>query len=227
MGRPLRAVQGGWVYHVLNRANAGLPIFRQPEDYEAFERILEEGVERYETRLLAYCLMPNHWHCVVWPREDGELSRFVGWVTLTHRQRWHAHRGSVGAGHVYQGRFKSFPVQEDDHFYTVCRYVERNALRAKLVRRAEAWRWGSLWRMTRGKPESRRLISNWPAPRPRRWREWVNQPHSEVELKAICKSIARSCPFGVESWTHQAVEELSLEITLRPRGRPRKDPATE
>ncbi|GMQ80089.1 MAG: hypothetical protein BMS9Abin04_030 [Planctomycetia bacterium] len=72
---------------------------------------------------------------VVWPRKDKDLSRFTGWLTLTHTQRWHAHRHSAGTGHVYQGRFKSFPVQSDEHFLTVCRYVERNALRANLFPR--------------------------------------------------------------------------------------------
>ena len=132
MGRTHRAAQGGYVYHVLNRANARMRIFDDDPDYIAFEKVLAEAVERTETRLLAYCLMPNHWHLLVWPRKDGELSRFVGWLTLTHTQRWHAHRHSSGSGHVYQGRFKSFPVQEDEHFYTVARYVERNGLRANL-----------------------------------------------------------------------------------------------
>jgi putative transposase len=148
MGRPHRAAEGGFVYHVLNRANARLSIFDDDGDYEAFERVLLQAVERTETRLLAYCLMPNHWHLVVWPWEDGELSRFVGWLTLTHTQRWHAHRHSAGCGHVYQGRFKSFPIQQDEHLYSVGRYVERNALRANLVR-AEQWRWGSLFRWQR------------------------------------------------------------------------------
>ena len=146
MGRPLRAAEAGYVYHVLNRANARMTIFEKDEDDEAFERVLAEAVERTKTRLLAYCLMPNHWHLMVWPQADGELSAFVGWLTLTHTQRWHAHRHSAGTGHVYQGRFKSFPVQEDEHFYTVCRYVERNALRANLVSQAEQWRWSSLSR---------------------------------------------------------------------------------
>ncbi len=101
----------------------------RPADYHAFERILAEGLERYPCRILSYQLMSNHWHLVVWPKGDGDLSRFMAWVTLTHTQRWHAHRDSAGTGHVYQGRFKSFPVQEDDHLYTVCRSVERNALR--------------------------------------------------------------------------------------------------
>ena len=138
MGRPLRAAEGGYVYHVLNRANARMTIFADDGDYEAFERVLVEAVERTGTRLLSYSVMPNHWHLVVWPRKDGELSRFVGWLTLTHTQRWHAHRHSTGSGHVYQGRFKSFPVAEDEHFFTLTRYVERNALRANLVKRAEA-----------------------------------------------------------------------------------------
>jgi REP element-mobilizing transposase RayT len=112
-----------------------MTIFEQEGDFAAFEQVLLEAVERTETRLLAYSLMPNHWHLVVWPRKDGELSRFVGWLTLTHTQRWHAHRHSTGTGHVYQGRFKSFPIQEDEHFYTVARYVERNPLRADLVRK--------------------------------------------------------------------------------------------
>src|SRR5271163_2764361 len=145
MGRAKRAADGGLIYHVLNRANGRLRIFDDAADFEAFERILEEAVKRTGTDLLAFCLMPNHWHLVVKPNQDGELSRFVGWLTLTHTQRWHAHRHSAGTGHVYQGRFKSFPIQDDTHFLTVCRYVERNALRANLAARAEEWRWGSLW----------------------------------------------------------------------------------
>jgi putative transposase len=222
MGRSLRASEGGYVYHVLNRANARLSIFEGDGDYEAFEQVLLQAVERTETRLLAYCLMPNHWHLVVWPQEDGELSRFVGWLTLTHTQRWHAHRRSAGCGHVYQGRFKSFPIQEDEHLYTVARYVERNALRARLVRRAQQWRWGSLFRWQRGHAEDRRLLAAWPLPRRAGWIDQVNQPQTEAELAAVRRSIERGVPFGDESWTRRVVRHLGLETTLRPRGRPRK-----
>ena len=173
-------------------------------------------------RLLAYCLLPNHWHLLVWPRKDGDLSRFMAWVTLTHTQRWHARRHSAGTGHVYQGRFKSFPVQEDEHFYAVCRYVERNALRAKLVKRAEKWQWGSLWRMTQGDRQTRALLASWPVPRPRCWRNWVNEAQSAAELAAVRHSISRGSPFGDEAWTNRAVSKLGLETTLRPRGRPRR-----
>ena len=221
MGRPHRAAEGGYVYHVLNRANARLSIFDDDGDYEAFERVLLQAVERTRTRLLAYCLMPNHWHLVVWPREDGELSRFVGWLTLTHTQRWHAHRHSAGCGHVYQGRFKSFPIQEDGHLYTVTRYVERNALRARLVRRAEQWRWGSLFRWRRNNAEDRQLLAAWPLPRQASWIEHVNEPQTDVELAALRRSLQRGIPFGDEAWTDRAICQLGLETTLRPRGRPR------
>ena len=114
MGRPKRAAAGGWIYHILNRAKARTPIFSSPDDFEAFERVLEEAVSRTGIRLLSYCLMGNHWHLVVWPEEDGQLSKFVGWLTLTHTQRWHAHRQSAGLGHLHQGRFRKEPG--DTHF---------------------------------------------------------------------------------------------------------------
>jgi putative transposase len=222
MGRAKRASQGGVVYHVLNRANARLPIFEKDEDYEAFERILEDAVERYDMRLLAYQLMPNHWHQVLWPKKDGDLSRYVGWLTLTHTQRWHAHRHSAGSGHVYQGRFKSFPVQDDEHFLTVCRYVERNALRANLVMRAESWRWGSLRRYAAGTSAQKSLLSAWPVRRSPGWVERVNVPQTEAELSAIRRSIQRGSPFGDDVWTKKTIRRMGLETTIRPRGRPRK-----
>ena len=146
MGRPRRAAQGGLVDHTLNCANARLSIFEHDGDFTAFERLLAEAVTRYAMRVLAYCLMPNHFHLLLWPRGDGDLSQFMQWLTLTHTQRWHAYHHAAGSGHLYQGRFKSFPVQSDDHFLTICRYVQRNALRAGLAVQAEDWRWGSLAR---------------------------------------------------------------------------------
>jgi len=146
MDRPPRVNAGGLLYHVLNRANARMQTFHKPADYEAFEGVLAEAVERVQMRVLSYCVMPNHWHLVLWPHGDGELSQFVGWLTLTHTQRWHAHRHNAGTGHVYQGRFKSFIVESDEHLLTVCRYVEANASRARLIDRAEDWEWGSAWR---------------------------------------------------------------------------------
>ena len=199
-----------------------MTIFEKPQDYEAFEQILQEAVDRTAMRLLAYCVMPNHWHLVLWPRHNWALSQFTGWLTLTHTQRWHAHRHSTGSGHVYQGRFKSFPVQDDEHFYTVCRYVERNALSANLVRRAEDWQWCSLHRWKHGTLAERSLLAAWPLARRPGWIEHVNAPQTDAELAALRRSIQRGCPLGESSWTRKIVSTLGLETTLRPRGRPQK-----
>ena len=112
MGRPSRDARGGVVYHVLNRANARMTIFEKEEDYEAFERVLQDAVERVQMRLLAYCIMPNHWHLVAWPRKDKDLSRFTGWLTLTHTQRWHAHRRQCGDGPSLSGPLQVVPGAE-------------------------------------------------------------------------------------------------------------------
>jgi putative transposase len=220
MGRPRRAATGGYVYHVLNRANAKRTIFDHDGDFDAFEEVLTQAVERSQTRLLCYCVMPNHWHLVVWPREDDELTNFIGWLTLTHTQRWHAQRESAGTGHVYQGRFKSFPIQEDDHFYTVARYVERNALRANLVQRAEHWRWCSLYRWQRGTDSERDLLAAWPVSRRSDWPDYVNAPQTQAELNAVHRSIQRGSPFGDADWSERTVRDLGLESTLRSPGRP-------
>jgi putative transposase len=225
MGRPHRLALAGYVYHVLNRANGRLPIFQKDGDYEAFDRILGQALEHVPgIRLLSYCLMPNHWHLVVWPRGNGELSDFGHWLTLTHTQRWHAHYRDVGTGHLYQGRFKSFPIEQDEHFLQVCRYVERNALRAGMVRRAERWRWCSLWRRQQAKRTGPALLSDWPVPEPPGWVDMVNRPQTEAELEAIRRSVKRGRPYGPETWCHRAAQSLGLTSTLRPRGRPRKEP---
>src|ERR1700722_7821231 len=141
MSRTRRKLEDGLVYHVLNRGNGRRAFLHKPGDFEAWLRVLAEAKQAVPMRVLAYCLMPNHWHLVLWPERGEDLSRFVSRLSQTHTQRWHAHYHNVGTGHLYQGRFKSFPVQEDGHFYSVCRYVERNALRAGLVERAEDWLW--------------------------------------------------------------------------------------
>jgi putative transposase len=209
------------VYHVLNRTVAGLPLFRKEADYEAFERIMIEAHARHPTRILAWCLMRTHWHFVLWPREDGEVTAYMRWLAHTHAMRWHVAHGTVGRGHLYQGRFKAFPVQEDEHFLAVCRYVERNALNARVVERAEDWRWGSLWARCHGSPELKAILSDWPIERPARWMKLVNEPLTEREVEAIQVSIARNRPFGAEEWQDQQAKCLGLLHTLRREGRPR------
>ena len=222
MGRPRRVALGGYVYHVLNRANGRMALFKKVSDYEAFERVLAEALEHVPgMRLLAYCLMPNHWHLVCWPRGDGELTDFAHYLSLTHTQRWHAHYRNVGTGHLYQGRFKSFPVDGDEHYWQVCRYVERNALRARLVPKAEEWRFGSLWRRRQASEEAG-LLSPGPLPLPPRWAKHVNEPQTDAELESIRRCVQRGQPYGRDAWIRRTMQRLGLESTMRPLGRPRK-----
>ena len=165
--------------------------------------------------------MPNHWHFVLWPERDGDLPAFMQRLTNTHVKRWQEHRHEIGYGHLYQGRYKSFPVQSDDYFYQVVRYVERNALRANLVERAEAWPWSSLsYPIREGSPKE--ILSDWPLPRPTNWTELVNEPQTESEVAALRRCVNRGAPYGDQDWIERTMEQLGLESTLRPRGRPRK-----
>jgi REP-associated tyrosine transposase len=163
--------------------------------------------------------MPNHFHLVVWPRSDKDLGRWMQWLLTAHVRRYHQHYRS--SGHVWQGRFKAFPIEQDDHLLTVLRYVERNPLRAGLVEQAESWRWSSLhhWRTNSSLNE----IDPGPVPRPERWIEWVNQPLSAAELDQIRHSVNRGTPYGSAGWVSRMAAQLGLKPSLRPRGRPRKE----
>ena len=199
-------------------------LFRGDGDYAAFERILAKTLETRPMRVVSYCLMPNHWHLVLWPESDGDLGAFMQKLSISHVRNWQEHRHRVGYGHLYQGRYKSFPIESDDHFYQVVRYVERNALRAKLVRRAEDWRWGSLWRRLHPTADELKILEDWPLPRPRAWTQYVNKVQTEAELAAIRTCVVRGQPYGADGWIRKTASKLGLESTLRARGRPRKAP---
>ena len=220
MGRSPRADEAGGIYHALNRGNAKHAIFFKDADYEAFERIIAEGLEKFPIELIAYQWMNNHWHMVLSPHEDSGMGKFLRWITLTHTQRHHAHHGTAGFGHVYQGRFKSFPIQDDQHFHVVCRYVERNALTAKLVKKAQDYRWGSLFNWLGGRSPIE--LATWPVRRLPNWTKRVNEVITKKEQEAITQSVIRGVPFGTEQWTSSTVKRLGLESTIRSRGRPKK-----
>jgi putative transposase len=220
MPRRARYCPAGTCYHVLNRAVARLPLFERTKDYEAFTEVLQDALQLEPLPLLAYSLMPNHWHFVVRPNADHQVSAFFRWLTHTHTMRWHASHQTSGTGHLYQGRFKAFPIEEDDHLLTVIRYVERNPLRANLCRRAEEWKYGSAWLRTNTSGASAAILSPWPISTPTRWLDRVNQPQTAREEEAIRRSVARGVPYGTDFWVSQTAVRLGLKHTLRPRGRP-------
>jgi len=219
MPRARRQIEVGGYYHVLNRGNGRQKLFQKSHDYLAFVDLLTEALTRFDVRLLCWCLMPNHWHLVLRPMTDDALPRFIQWLTMTHVRRHHEHY-HVDPGHLYQGRYKSFPVENDAYFLTLCRYVESNALRAKLCQRAETWDWSSLHQ--RQAQRNNPPMAEWPLDLPNDWLELVNEPVAEVDAAQIRISIERNRPLGSSPWMKRIATRLGLQQTFRVRGRPRK-----
>ena len=200
-----------------------MTIFEKPEDYTAFMRVLDETRQLVPLPIYAMVAMPNHWHFVVRPTADDQVSEFFRRLTVMHTMRWHAHYKTGGTGHLYQGRFKSFPIQSDAHLLTVMRYVERNPVRAQFTPLAEDWLWGSAHARQQPLGECRWLaIPDDPA-LPRTWRSSVNRPETEAEVKALRTCIHRGLPFGDDRRVKSSVVRLGLECSTRPRGRPIKE----
>ena len=219
MPRLRRSALAGYCYHVVCRANRRETIFHGRADYRDALTLMARAQERRHLRLLGFCLMPNHMHLVVWPENTNDMSRWMQWFLAVQTQRHNLRHGTVG--HLWQGRFKSFPIQQDGHLLTVLRYVERNALRADLVGRAEDWPWSSL--ASRHSGHASDLLTEPPVPLSADWTAWVNAPQTPAELEAIRSSVARGSPFGRANWVARTARDLSLEQTLRPRGRPPKE----
>jgi putative transposase len=220
MPRSKRIAKGNIVYHVLNRANGRLRIFKTPGDFEAFEQVLAEGLEQFAMRLCGYCIMSNHWHLVLWPRADGDLSAFMKWITATHSHRWHQAHRTVGIGHLYQGRYKSFPVQGGAHYLTLMQYVESNPLRARLVQSSRDWPYGSLAIRTGADKPIR--LSDGPIVLPKRWQVLVDG-FAPTKSGEIITCIRRGRPMGDPKWTQKTAKTLLLESSLHPNGRPKKE----
>ena len=203
MPRTRRSVVSGGCYHVINRANERARVFHDRLEYRAFLDLIEAAQLLRRVPLLAACLMPNHFHLVVVAPGRDALSRWLQWLQSTHSHRYNVFHERVG--HVWQGRYKSFPIQRDEHLLTVMRYVERNACRAGLALRAEAWPWGSLaWRTGRHPGPA---LAEPPVRLPSSWIEWVNRPQTPAELAAVRKSVNRQRPFGTDAWARDESEE--------------------
>jgi putative transposase len=218
MPRPPRLIHADQFYHVLNRANQKATVFRSPGDYDAFIRLMSKAQEQVELRLLAACIMPNHVHLLVQPRADKDITKWMHWLFTTHSRHYNDRNESVG--HVWQGRFKACMAQSDQHLLTVARYVERNALRAKLVDAAQDWRWGSLaWRLSARPPIA---LSPMPMALPTWWTDFVNQPQTAAELEAIRTSVNKQRPYGDPEWVIEQARAAKLGQSLASPGRPRK-----
>jgi putative transposase len=215
MPRTARALVGGLCYHVINRGNARATVYHNENDYRAFLTLMKLATERVPMRIIAYCLMPNHFHLVLWSYKDGDISRWMHWLLTAHTKRHHRLRKT--SGRIWQGRFKAFPIQQDRHLLTVMRYVERNPLRANLVETAADWDWSSIGR-TRA---IHGLTTPPPVTKPDNWLDVVDKPHTQAEIESLRRCSAKNMPFGSESWTRSTAKNLGLTSSLRRPGRPK------
>lgn len=236
MPRKPRLAPGGWCFHVINRGVNRAKVFHKRSDYAAFMALLDDACARVPMRVMAYCLMPNHFHMAVWPLHDGDMGRWMAWLLTTHATRYNAHYKR--SGHVWQGRYKSFPVQQDGSLVQVCKYIERNPIRAGLVERADDWRWSSAkhWKgpdsvsvaekgsdpFLKPAPGAPGWLTSGPVARPADWLRWVHGDQPEDLLRRLRLAIERGRPFGATEWVMDAAKRLGLESALRDFGRPRK-----
>jgi len=227
MPRPPRPIDDELVYHAINRGNNRQTVFFTEDDYRAFLKAIGDLKERKPFELYGYCLMPNHIHLLLRPLE-ASISRIIQSLLVSHTQRYHRHHGT--GGHVWQGRFKSPVVEDDDHLLCVLRYIEGNPVRAGLVRHPSDYRWSSFPAHGDGRPDALldRVIpydqlDAYPAQRQRRWTAYVLEQPEASELAAIRRSVETGLPFGAAAWVQRLAERLKLDLTIRPRGRPKKN----
>ncbi|HET7221404.1 MAG TPA: transposase [Vicinamibacterales bacterium] len=217
MPRSARRFVDGLPYHVLNRGNRRQVIFSQDVDYEIFLTTVADAIDKVPIAILAFALMPTHFHLVLWPQNGTDISSYMRWLMNAHIRRYHRFTELWGTGHIYQGRFKAFPIQTDHHLLTVLRYVEANPLRAQLVPRAEAWRWSSLTRVT--SRDGRPLITPAPTHKPSNWVDIVNERLPMPTYDALRSAAQRQVPFGDPEWIRFLEQRNKQRITQAQRPR--------
>jgi putative transposase len=221
MARQPRLDIADQIFHVINRSNARWDIFKTEKDFQGVLKSLVETFELIPIDIFAFCIMSNHWHFIVKPKANGDMAQFFGKFTQKATQRWHAKHGSVGTGHLFQGRFKSFLVEKDDYFFQLAKYVEANPLRAAMVKKAEDWPWSSLSLRLKNLELAKKILVPWPVDIPKNYLNLINQPLPKVQLDNIRTSLEKSRPLGSEGWVARQVNKYNLGYTLREPGRPK------
>lgn len=218
MPRIARGLIDNGIYHVINRGNRRLEVFHNDEDYKRLIELLGKAKERALVKVLGYCLMPNHFHLLLQPVQGEQLGRYMQWLMTSYVRQYNKLYGM--SGHIWQGRYKSFLIQEDEYFLNVLRYIEANPVRANLVQNAKDWRYSS--HTDRINNMESPVLDELPMKLPQSWNRFVNEPVKEKKLEEIRNSVNRQTPYGMETWQRETSIRLGLESTLKPRGRPKK-----
>ena len=214
MPRIPRGQQAGNVYHTINRGNGRATVFHKNQDYEAFLSLLGDAKGRHPVKIFAFCLMPNHFHFVLEPSHE-KSSESVHAVAIDEPREALSQAHYGGSGHIWQRRFKSFPVQRNEHLITVIRYVLQNPVRASLCASAKEWNWSSLRRTE--------LVDAWLVKDQDGWLNELEQPLPARQLDSVRECVNRQRPFGKTDWQREIARVFGLKSTLRARGRPQNE----
>ncbi len=219
MPRPDREVIPGLPHHVTHRGNRREKIFFEEDDYRLYLRLLRKAAERYGVRVYDYALMPNHIHVIAVPKREESLSEAFQWADGKYAEIFNGLYDQVG--HLWQGRFKSSPMDED-HMFNAVRYVLRNPVRAGLVARAEDYRWSSAAAkcglrfdpLPAADHPLEGVIQDWSA--------WLEGAEPEEELRKIRECTQRGYPYASEEFVRMLEEQCGRKLLPQRRARERK-----
>ena len=141
MPRGARILLNNVCYHIINRGNQKQKIFLEKSDFERYLQILKHYKRKYGFKLFGYCLMPNHIHIILEPKQPDELAKLMQGLTQTYTTWFNAKYKKVG--HLWQGRFKNMVIQKDNYFIDCVCYVEANPVRLGLVSSPADYLWSS------------------------------------------------------------------------------------
>ena len=219
MPRHPRCSPDGYVQHVINRGDHRETLFHKRSDFAAFIALMAETARRIPMRVLAYCIMKNHFHLLLWPHRGIELPEYMQVLMNLHIQRYLKHYPPASPGHIYQGRYRNVIVQNGHHVLTVARYIEANPLKAGIVERAEDYEWSSAWPHSEG--IDRPVLEPGAIERSAAWRTFVNEPMSAETIQGLEHSIRKGLPIGSPEWKNRVVAQFGLQYVTREPGRPR------
>jgi putative transposase len=220
MPRNRRISPDGIVQHIVNRGDHRETLFHKPGDFRAFLAVMTETALRVPMRILAYCIMRNHFHLLLWPELGEALPEFMQLLMNTHIRRYLRHYPPISPGHLYQGRYTNALVQDGPSVLAVARYVEANALTAGLVQRAQDYPWSSA--SPYAEDADRPTLAEWPVAKPHNWGTLLNLRAPAAERRRIQISASRGAPYGSDEWVRATVKAYGLAHTIRKPGRPRK-----
>jgi len=220
MARLARVVVPGYPHHVTQRGNRRLPTFFSDDDYEAYLALMAEQCAACGVAIWAWCLMPNHVHLIAVPKTAEALARAVGEAHRRYTRRINFREG--WRGYLWQGRFGSFVMQRR-HALAAVRYVERNPVRAGLVRRAWAWPWSSARAHVQGRGDALIAPGGPLAAEVTDWRAYLAAEEDEATLERLRRHGRTGRPLGPVSFLRRLERRLDRRLVPGTPGRPRKE----